>query len=68
MSWESRVLELWAAASQSAADMDRLNNTADLIGASRRLLISRTSKTAEGGERTSCNLDWLLAYLERQSA
>jgi hypothetical protein len=64
--------ELWACevkltASPSAADMERLNKTADLIGASRRFLVSRTSKTVEAGERVSCNLDWLVGYLERQS-
>ena len=62
--------ELWAvevklSASPSAADMDRLDKTADLIGASRRFLISRTSKTLDGGKRISCNLDWLVGYLER---
>jgi hypothetical protein len=49
-------------------DMERLNKAADLIGASRRFLISRTSKTLDAGKRVSCNLDWLVGCLERRPA
>ena len=59
--------ELWAVevkltASPGSADMDRLNKAADLIGASRRFLVSKTSKTAGEGNRVSCNLPWLLEH------
>ncbi len=60
--------ELWAVevkltASPSTADMDRLNKTADMIGASRRFLVSKTSKTVGDENRISCNLPALLENL-----
>ncbi len=61
--------ELWAVevkltASPSTSDMDRLDMTADLIGAARRVLVSRTSRTAGTDRRVSCNLAALLEMLE----
>ncbi len=60
------ALEVKLTASPGVADMERLNKTADLIGASRRLLVSRASRTVEAGERVSCDLDWLVGDLERR--
>jgi uncharacterized protein len=60
--------ELWAieiklTASPALADMDRLNQTADLIHAKRRFLISNTSATIDTPKTVSCNLDAFLAVL-----
>jgi predicted AAA+ superfamily ATPase len=64
--------ELWAVeikltASPSIADMDRLNKTADLICASRRILVSRTSTTTDDGNRSSCSLPALLEHFQTTS-
>ena len=60
--------ELWAlevklTASPGQHDMDRLDKAADMIGATRRFLVSKTKRTAGGPERASCNLSWLLDRL-----
>jgi len=52
-------------ASPGAADMDRLGKTADMIGASRRFLVSQTGKVIGDGDRVSCNLPWLLTHIQR---
>jgi len=62
--------ELWAieiklTSSPTPSDMARLNKTADLIRATRRMLVTRTSKVVEEGNRVSCDLDWLLTQLQR---
>ena len=62
--------ELWAlevklTASPGPRDMDRLDNTADMIGATRRFLVSKTKRTAGVADRASCNLSWLLDRLKR---
>jgi len=64
--------ELWAVevkltASPGKADMDRLDKTADMIGASRRFLVSKTSTTAGDGKRVSCNLTVFLEDFCRPS-
>jgi predicted AAA+ superfamily ATPase len=46
-------------------DMELLNRTADMIGATRRFLISKTGKMAGDGHRTSCNLQWLLEFMQQ---
>jgi predicted AAA+ superfamily ATPase len=61
--------ELWAlevklTASPGPTDMDRLDKAADMIGASRRYLVSKTKRTTGGVERASCNLRWLLEHLQ----
>ena len=61
--------ELWAievklTASPGLGDMDRLDKAADLIGATRRFLVSKTTRTNGGAERASCNLQWLLERLQ----
>jgi predicted AAA+ superfamily ATPase len=62
--------ELWAmeiklTSSPSSGDMDRLDETAKLIAAKRRFLVSRTKQSTWGEARTSCNLPDLLKYLAK---
>ncbi|MBN2338271.1 MAG: ATP-binding protein [Acidobacteria bacterium] len=64
--------ELWAievklTSSPGRADMDRLNFAADLIGARRRFLISKTSEVAGDELRASCNLGWFLKLMRFHS-
>jgi predicted AAA+ superfamily ATPase len=64
--------ELWAlevklTASPGPEDMERLNKTADLMGATRRFLVSQTGATAGDGNCISCNLPALLENLRSQS-
>jgi predicted AAA+ superfamily ATPase len=61
--------ELWAVEVKlttfpSNVDMERLNITADMIGAARRFLISKTGKAAGDEHRASCNLQWLLSLMQ----
>lgn len=63
--------ELWAieiklTASPSTQDMERLNRTADMVGANRRFLVSHVRTTTEGKNHASCNLPWILDRLEEQ--
>jgi predicted AAA+ superfamily ATPase len=60
--------ELWAievklTTSPGPRDLGRLDKTADMIGATRRILVSQTKRTVGGTERASCNLPWLLDRL-----
>jgi len=60
--------ELWAievklTASPTQTDMKGLDQLADLIGASRRYLISQTVSPAGDEQRASCNLEWFLERL-----
>ena len=53
--------ELWAievklTSSPRPGDMERLNKAADMIGASRRFLVTRTTKPSGDEYRASCNL------------
>ncbi len=62
--------EIWAVevkltSSPSPADMDRLNTTADMIGAKRRYLITRTTRPAGNSVQASCNLP---SFIERMNA
>ena len=59
---------LWAVeakltASPGSGDFDRLNKTADMIKADKRILISQTPRSHRSGDRGSCNLPWLLRHL-----
>ncbi len=59
--------ELWAVevkltSSPSPEDFSRLDKAADLIGASRRFLVSQVKESAGNDRRLSCNLP---AFLER---
>mgnify|MGYP001826192880 CR=1 FL=1 len=62
--------ELWAievklTASPGPKDMERLDKAADMIGATRRFLVSKTKRTSGDPDRASCNLPWLLERLTR---
>jgi len=61
--------ELWAlevklTASPGPKDMERLDKAADMIGATRRILVSKAKRTTGGPNRASCNLPWLLERLK----
>jgi hypothetical protein len=58
------AIEIKLTASPSPADLARLNKVADLIGADRRIVISRTPEVVSQGPQTSCNLPWFLEQLE----
>ena len=58
------ALEVKLTASPGPADMDQLGKTADMIGASRRYLVSKTKRTTGDETRVSCNLPWLLERLQ----
>jgi predicted AAA+ superfamily ATPase len=63
--------DLWAVevkltSNPSPRDMERLNRTADMVGAGRRFLVSQTVNIAEGKNQASCNLPWLLERLQKQ--
>ena len=60
--------ELWAievklTTSPTPGDMRGLDRVADLIGASRRFLVSQTASPAGDGLRASCNLAWFIDRL-----
>lgn len=57
------AIEIKLTASPSPADMDRLNRTADMIGAARRFLVTRTSRPTGNAHRASCNLPSLIDRL-----
>lgn len=59
------AVEIKLTAAPSRADMDRLNKTARLIGASRRVLVSMTAETAGNRDSVSCNLPSLIEQLRR---
>jgi hypothetical protein len=48
--------------------MERLNRTADLIDAEKRIVVSQVSEPVESAQKISCNLPWLLAFFERELA
>ena len=60
--------ELWAievklTASPAPEDMNQLDKTADMIEASRRFLVSQTSRSSGNERHASCNLSSFLDYL-----
>lgn len=60
---ERWAIEVKLTASPAPADMDKLNKVADLIGASRRFLVSQTTRSSGTHTRASCNLAGLLERL-----
>jgi predicted AAA+ superfamily ATPase len=61
--------ELWAiefklTSSPSPSDMERLEKTAALIGATRLALVSKTSAVIEGKDRISCDLPVFLLRMQ----
>lgn len=65
---ERWAIEIKPTSSPSAADMERLDKTADMIGASRQLLVSQTGKPSGTENRASVNLPDLLDRLSRSGA
>lgn len=62
------AMEIKLTASPGSADMDRLSKTADMIGAASRFLISKRDHVAGDRRRASCNLKWLLEFMQRWPA
>lgn len=60
---ERWAIEIKLTASPGPADMQRLDLGADMIGASRRLLVSQTAKSTGEETRASCNLAGFLRRL-----
>ena len=58
------AMEIKLTSSPGPSDLARLRKTADWIGATRRFLVSRVKQSVEGRDELSCNLPWLLDYLE----
>ena len=61
--------ELWAievklTSDPNPSDFEELDRNADLIAATRRVLISRVSSPSSDGRRTSCSLEHFLGLLE----
>ena len=59
------ALEVKLTTSPGPKDMERLDKAADMIGATRRFLVSKTKRTSGDADRASCNLPWLLERLTR---
>ncbi len=60
---ERWAVEIKLTAAPRLEDMGRLNRAADLIGARKRVLISRTPRSTAGEREISCSLPWLLRHL-----
>ncbi len=60
---ERWAVEIKLTASPGAADMARLDKTADLIGAARRFLVSQVEKSTGSRTRTSCSLPDMIERL-----
>ncbi|MCC6165203.1 MAG: ATP-binding protein [Acidobacteria bacterium] len=59
------AVEIKLTTAPSQADMDRLNRTADLIGATRRVLVTRTSRPSGDDVRLSANLPTFIDLITR---
>lgn len=60
---ERWAIEVKLSASPTTADMDRLDRTADMIGATRRYLVSQTPRSVGTDVRASCNLSGVMERL-----
>ena len=58
------AIEVKLTSSPSPGDMERLKRTAALIGAHKRILISRVEQSFVSGGEISCNLEWFLASIK----
>lgn len=58
------AVEVKLTSSPGPGDMERLNKAADLIDASKRILVSQVPQSTDSGRLVSCNLLWLLEHLE----
>lgn len=61
---ERWAVEVKLSSAPTTADMEKLDKTADMIGASRRFLVSNTSRPVGGEDRISCNLPSFLDRLK----
>jgi predicted AAA+ superfamily ATPase len=59
------ALEVKLTASPGPDAMRRLNRAADLIGAGKRILVSRTPRSVANDREISCSLPWLIRHLDR---
>ncbi len=57
------AIEVKLTASPGPGDLRSLNKTADLIDAEKRILVTQTRESIDGGNQISCNLPWLLEWL-----
>ncbi len=60
---EKWAIEVKLTTSPDLSAIQKLNKAADLIDASRRILISRTAENVDNGKVVSCNLDWFISHL-----
>jgi predicted AAA+ superfamily ATPase len=60
---ERWAIEVKLTGSPSPADMEKLDRSADLIGATRRYLVSQTPRSAGTATRASCNLSGVIDRL-----
>jgi len=61
------ALEIKLTTQPSPADMRKLNNTADLIEADKRILVSQHKQTIDNGSQMSTNLDDFIRYIEKMA-
>lgn len=59
------AVEIKLTSAPSSSDLARLEKAADLIGAKRRFLVSRTAKPAQSRTTLSCDLDVFLKTLQK---
>ncbi len=57
------AIEIKLTSSPGPGDMARLNKTAEMVKADKRILVSQVKETTDGGRQISCNLPWLLEHL-----
>jgi predicted AAA+ superfamily ATPase len=57
------AIEVKLTSAPSPGDLARLNKTADLIHADKRILISQTSECLSHAGQISCNLPWFMAHV-----
>jgi predicted AAA+ superfamily ATPase len=65
MGQEKWAIEIKLTSHPSRDDLDRLSRAADLVQASKRVLLTQTTEAAIGEDRVSCNLPTLLELLRR---
>jgi predicted AAA+ superfamily ATPase len=56
------AIEIKLTATPGTDDMRRLNKAADLIGARKRILVSRTARSMANDREISCSLPWFLRH------
>jgi len=61
------AVEVKLSSSPGLDDMRQLDKTADMISATRRFLVSQTSRSSDDGRRVSCNLPSFLKHLREES-